>query len=265
MPLSNDAWIIRTLWIGPELSTIEQLCIKSFLANGHRVELFTYGDVRNIPAGTVVRDGNDILGEDKVFLYRGHRTYAGFANWFRYLMLYKEGGVWVDIDIVCLKPFNFDTDFFVGLELPDRVNCAVIGTKPGKELMEFLANQAENPNRWLPYDGIREKRQKLRRRFLEGNQRGNIKWGETGPKGLTKALKYFDLFHTALPVNAFYPIDIKKWMTVFDGSLADVSLSFPGSYAIHLWNNMMCSDPEFSKDGSFPENSIIEQLKRRYL
>ncbi len=264
--MNDNTWIIKTLWIGPALSTIEQLCIKSFLAHGHRVELFVYDDVQSIPDGTIVRDGNDILSEEKIFMHRRKSSYAAFSDWFRYLMLYKEGGVWIDTDVICLKPFNFDTDFFVGLQVQDKamVNGAVLGSKPGTELMQFAANQAENPNRFLPYDSSRVKRRKLRRRFLEGNQRGNIKWGEAGPEGLTKALQYFDLFHTALPFFYFYPIHPMNWKTVFDGSLVDVSRSFPDSYAIHLWNDMMRRDQSFSKDGPFPKNSLIEDLKRRY-
>ena len=37
------------------------------------------------------------------------------------------------------------------------------------------------------------------------------------------------------------------------------------SYAIHLWNEMIRRKPGFDKDRTYPERSLIEELKRRYL
>jgi len=95
--MSTAKWTIKALWIGESLSVIEQLALCSFLYHGHRVELFIYDDVANIPDGVIVRDGNEILGADKIFVYRKGQSYSGFANWFRYRMLHDEGGVRIDI------------------------------------------------------------------------------------------------------------------------------------------------------------------------
>ena len=53
--------IIQSLWIGEALSKMEQLSIKSFRDFGHEYHLYTYGTVKNIPEGTVVKDGNEIV------------------------------------------------------------------------------------------------------------------------------------------------------------------------------------------------------------
>ncbi len=34
--------VFQSLWIGAELSAMEQLSIRSFLANGHEFHLYTY-------------------------------------------------------------------------------------------------------------------------------------------------------------------------------------------------------------------------------
>ena len=44
--------IIQSLWIGKELSVLEQLCICSFLKNGHNFHLYTYEKINNVPDGT---------------------------------------------------------------------------------------------------------------------------------------------------------------------------------------------------------------------
>ena len=75
--------VIQTMWIGPRLSTMEQLCIKSFLRNGHPFHLYVYEEVEDVPQGTVVLDANEILPASRIFQYRDHKSYAGFSNFFR--------------------------------------------------------------------------------------------------------------------------------------------------------------------------------------
>jgi hypothetical protein len=95
---------------------MELLCIKSFMAHGHNFHLYTYTPVTGVPEGCIVKDGCEILGSDMIFTYpngpeRG--SYGGFANMFRYKLLFDRGGYWVDLDIVCLKPFDFPGPYVI--------------------------------------------------------------------------------------------------------------------------------------------------------
>ena len=45
---------IRSLWIGGALSRLERVCLTSFLRAGHKVYLYTYDEVLNIPEGVEV-------------------------------------------------------------------------------------------------------------------------------------------------------------------------------------------------------------------
>jgi hypothetical protein len=92
-----------------------------------------------------------------------------------------------------------------------------------------------------------------------------LRWGETGPEGLTRAVEYFGYLDRALPVTAFYPIHYKCWNNIFDTTYPKPEPYFPDSYAIHLWNEMLRRKPGFNKDMTYPEHSLIEELKRRYL
>ena len=95
---------------------MEQLSIASFLTNGHQFHLFVYSDMKSIPAGTVVRDGAEILPASTIFRYRDSGSYAGFANYFRYEFLLKHGGWWADLDLICLRPFRFADEYVIGSE-----------------------------------------------------------------------------------------------------------------------------------------------------
>ena len=105
----ND--FIQGLWVGNELSVMEQLSIASFLRNGHEYHLYVYEDVKNIPPGTTIKDGNEILPASRIFQYKQQASYAGFSNFFRYKLVLERGGWWVDTDTICLKPFDFDAEY----------------------------------------------------------------------------------------------------------------------------------------------------------
>ena len=110
--------IIQCLWIGGPLSKMEQLCLKSFIDNQHVVHLYTYGEVENIPEGVIIKDGNEIVSEDKIFKYK-NGSYSAFSNYFRFHLLYKMGGYWADADLLCVKPFYLDQDIVIAGE-PDQ-------------------------------------------------------------------------------------------------------------------------------------------------
>lgn len=258
-------YTIKTLWIGPELSVLEQLSLRSFLSCGHDVELFVYQDVKQIPAGVRLRDAGEILHESLVFRHRRGGGLSGFANWFRYVLLFQEGGMWVDTDVICLKPFDFQQRLVFGRQDVGMINNAVLGGKPGEQLFRIMARQAESPNTRLPYDDIRERRTKWVRKYLQRNRRNNIKRGEIGPRGITKAIDYLGLQEFALPYTAFYPIHPKCWDAIFDSTYHDVEKFFPESYAIHLWNEMICNRAGIDKNATFAPHSLIEALKSRYL
>ena len=112
--------VFQSLWIGSELSVMEQLSIRSFLANGHEFHLYTYQDIKGIPPGTtVVRSGAEILPADQIFCYQkgyGKGSYAAFSNLFRYKLLLERGGWWTDLDSVCMQPIESTDEHILGKE-----------------------------------------------------------------------------------------------------------------------------------------------------
>jgi inositol phosphorylceramide mannosyltransferase catalytic subunit len=62
------------------------------------------------------------------------RSAAELSNLARYEVLHRHGGVYLDTDVECLRPFDelaSATSAFAGLELPGRVGTAVLGSVPG--------------------------------------------------------------------------------------------------------------------------------------
>jgi len=233
--------VIQGLWIGSELSVMEQLSIASFLANGHDYHLYVYSELKNVPAGTTVKDGSEILPSSSIFQYREYATYAGFANFFRYKLLLERGGWWADADIICLKPFNFPdehvfaTEMCKGLEV---VSSGIIKAPKGSPAMAYAWQVCQSKN---PQD---------------------LAWGETGPKLMGEAVEEFSLGEYKKPHRVFNPLGYSDWRKVLE---PDVEPLFDdSSHSIHLWNEMWRASGQ-DKNAEYEPSCLYEKLKRRYL
>ena len=232
---------MQSLWIGARLSAMERLSIASFLANGHAFHLYAYEDIEGVPAGTEMMDAARVLPASKIFRSRENGSLAGFANFFRYKLLLERGGWWVDLDTVCLRPFDFDGEYVISSELhhsgSEVVDLAALKTPPGSALAEYA---------W---------------RVCQAKDPGQIRWGETGPRLLAEAVRQCGLERYIQPPRAFCPVNYRDWASVLDGSCAE-----PGadSYGIHLWNELW-RDSGQDKDAAYPADCLFERLKARYL
>jgi hypothetical protein len=252
-------------WHGSPLSRIERLCLSSFVAHGHNVLLHVYDEPANIPKGITLADASAILPRDRLFKHAKTGSFALFADSFRYRLLLEHGGLWVDTDVVCLKPFEFATPEIYAWQDELIINNAVLGLPKGHRLAQWMNDVCERPNRILPYDSVKMRRRKLMRQWLPGNALRHVAWGETGPNGLTAAARHLHCTGAALPFWHFYPIPYSNWHTVFDSSLRDNPGVLSASHGLHLWNDMSRRSPGFDKDGCFPPDSLFEQLCARYL
>ena len=99
----NKLSVIQSLWIGKKLTVMERLSISSFLQNGHSFHLYVYDDVSGIPDGVTIMDASKILSPGRIFKYKNHNSYAGFANLFRYKLLLEKQGEWESLELLNMK------------------------------------------------------------------------------------------------------------------------------------------------------------------
>jgi len=235
----ND--VIQGLWVGNELSVMEQLSIASFLRNGHEYHLYVYEDVKNIPSGTTIKDGNEILPESRIFQYKQQASYAGFSNFFRYKLVLERGGWWVDTDTICLKPFDFEAEYVFSSEFAmgeEFINSGIFKAPIGSEVMAYA---------W---------------RICESKDPERIVWGETGPRLMATAVRECLLERYAQSPEVFCPISYADWHRVLEPD-ADLKLT-DRSYAIHLWNERWRAAGQ-DKNATYPDECFYESWKRSYL
>ncbi|MGA2253139.1 MAG: hypothetical protein ABSG53_00630 [Thermoguttaceae bacterium] len=233
--------VFQSLWIGAELSVMEQLSIRSFLANGYEFHLYTYQDVSGIPPGTTIRSGEEILPADQIFCYRkgyGKGSYAAFSNGFRYKLLLERGGWWTDLDSVCMQPIELAEEHILGKERSRTggflVACGMIKAPPSSPLMKYC---------W-------EVSQKV--------DRGELLWGQIGPRLMTEAVDRMSGLARLLEPQAFYPIDFwRVWRLISTRQIPT------GCYTIHLWHSCWRRE-HLDPNAQYGHFCIYEQLKRRY-
>ena len=239
--LSKTNRTIQGLWVGSELTAMERMSISSFLMNGHEYHLYVYDEVKHVPAGAVVKDGNEILPSSRIFLYKDYKSYSGFSNFFRYKLLLDKGGWWADTDVICVKPFDFDEEHVFSSEIIHNeihITSSVIKAPARSPAMQYAWQvcQSKDPQQ--------------------------IVWGETGPRLMAETVRKFSFEQCVKPHTVFCPLSVLDWHRVRE---PDGDFTFDETtHAIHLWNEAWRRTGH-DKNRSYHPNCLYERLKRKYL
>jgi hypothetical protein len=227
---------IETLWIGDRLPPVEELGLKSMTAFGHPVTLWTYGPIANAPKGVTVADASEILPRSSIISYRGNpRGTKLFANIFRLELLRRGANLWLDADVLLLKPIDLPDDYIFGWESDRRINNAVLRLPRQSELLtELLAFVSRRPVvcPWWPA----WKRSWQRATALIGLERGpeTIALGTFGPKAVTHFVKELGLTALAKSRDVFYPVNYAETDLYFRPGGLESRLT-ENTHAVHLW------------------------------
>jgi hypothetical protein len=209
---------VNGLWIGPSLSPLERACVQSFLAKGHRFNLYVYDALDDAPSGCTLLDAATIIPRSEIFTHTGgpgDGSLAGFSDMFRYKLLYELGGWWTDLDVFCLTETLPDVPIAIGRQDAQLINGA---------LLRFPAHHS------AMQDAYRESQAKGR----------SIAWAEIGPELLTRYVAEQKIVTTVLPQSAFYPLHFTQFWAAFDPRrTAHAVATIRDSACLHLWNEMI--------------------------
>lgn len=209
--------IIHQIWLGspfPEKYKAFQESWKKYNPDWEYI-LWTEETLKNIPMHN--RD-----------MYETARNYGEKSDIARYEILYLYGGLYVDTDFECLKPFdnfNYGYDFYIGIQPLDtnilQLGIGLIGCAPNNMLMGAILHNLQN--------------QKNIAQIIT----------KTGPIYVTRvfcalALQQSDIV-CAFPPTFFYPCG-------YTHNLADRNSWIKSeSYAIHHWAGSWLSKDAFVK------------------
>jgi hypothetical protein len=205
--------IVNGFWYGSELGELEKLCIDSWIKNGYEFHLWLYDDIE-VPNGVVVKNANDIVSLDQYFTYsKGHtkNTPVAFSNLFRAHLLYKLGGLYIDLDVLCIQPQNF-TERFVFTEQGHKLSDYHVGT-----CLIYVQDKEEQIfEDWIDW--------------IDSLKSTSVSHGGLGPDLFTKLVIEHDLKEYVLPKWKYCPIDWESHKNIWKYR--------PNSYGIHLYSSI---------------------------
>lgn len=240
---------VQMLWVGGPLSSLERLTLTSWLANSHEVHLYTYGKPANAPKGLRICDAREILpAQADTQSAAGGQGPVRFSDMFSYALLHKHGGIWADIDVVCLRPLDFASgmDYFFASEilpaqagdegkLRIRASNCVMKTPAGSPLTKDCLDLA-----------------------LASASAGDS--ATTGPLLLHGAIEKYHMTTALLNPNLFCPVPFWNMTALISG----MTVLPPESHGVHLWSESWRRN-FFDKNASYDPVSLVERLKARYL
>ncbi len=257
---------IAQLWIGGNLSYMEQLCAASFRDAGHHVKMYTYGDVGNIPDGIEIADANEIMPLGNVIAHKRTGSPAPQADKWRYNMLAKcENTIWADTDAYCVKPFTSTNGHFHGWESARHINNGVVGLPSDSEtlagLIDFTSDEYAIPD-WFDEalkDEMREKKE-------AGNpvHVGEQSWGVWGPQALTHFLHKTGEQKYAMPIEALFPVSFKKRRLMLKPDLDLSEYITDNTLSIHFWGRRMRMRIIEREGGEPDPQSLIGKLLTKH-
>ncbi|MEN8952445.1 hypothetical protein [Planktotalea arctica] len=258
---------VGTLWIGGPLSWMEQLCLKSFVDKGQRITLFSYENIPNVPEGVIRRDGREIIDTDDFIKYEQKNSYALFADWFRLHMIQQcPSMIWIDTDVYCHRPMEYDSDYVFGYELPGehRVNNAVLGMPSDSEILRQMIEFTDD--RYSIASFLPKKRQQTMRRMAKRGKPVHITeqpWGVWGPMMITHYVHELGLEEHVQGLNAFYPVTFRERFKFMRGAELAAGLITDDTTALHLWAS---NKRQLGKihDGLPPKKSYLEKLVNKH-
>jgi hypothetical protein len=233
--------VVQSLWIienGPrKISPLEILCMKSFIYFGYEFHLYVYDDgIEGIPDEVIIKDANEIISNEEIFTYSDGEI-SGFSNFFRYRLLFINGGYWTDMDMICQKKFDFVDDYVFSSEYIGKkkvINVGVIKVPKKSKLMLLCYKNC---------DALRKSKM--------------CKWGELGPSLFSKFVNRLHLKKYVKDPEYFCPVTMSSFDDIF------CSCTVTECYTIHLWNQIW-TRRKLDKNNSYADGSLIEQLKRQF-
>jgi len=206
---------VVTFWHGP-LDRLRQLCLRSQVAAGHQVTVYSFDPLPGLPDGVGNAEAEAILPHSFSERLRPPQpdgswrdwTLLQFSDFFRMRLMAERAGLWLDADVLLLQPIEIDlAKPYFAWERPRQLGNSVLYLPPDDRIVlafEDLIEQEELTPDWL---SLRHRLTFAMRRLRGGSNRlSDIRVAIFGPAALTALARRAGELHHALPKNSFYAV-----------------------------------------------------------
>jgi len=206
---------VVTFWHGP-LDALRRLCLRSQVAAGHRVTVYSFEPLAGLPDGVGNAEAEAILPHafsEKLRPPEPDGTWRDwttlqFSDFFRMRLMARHAGLWLDADVLLLRPVEIDeAKPFFAWERPRQLGNSVLylaANDPIVVAFEDLMEQEELTPDWL---ALRHRLTFTLRKLRGGSNRlSDIRVAIFGPAALTALARRAGELRYALPKKSFYAV-----------------------------------------------------------
>ena len=206
---------IVTFWHGP-LDRLRQTCLRSQLAAGHKVTVYSFDTIPGLPDGVANGDAEAILPHAFSEKLRPPQpdgswrdwTTLQFSDFFRMRLMARSAGLWLDADVLLLKRVELDpAKPYFAWERPRQLGNSVLYLPPNDPIVvafEDLMEQEELTPEWL---SLKHRLTFALKRLRGGSNRvSDLRVAIYGPAALTALADRAGSSRDALPKKAFYAV-----------------------------------------------------------
>jgi hypothetical protein len=233
---------IVTFWHGP-LDPLRLTCLRSQVAAGHKVTVYSFEPLGRLPDGVGNAEAEAILSHSFAEKLRPTGadgawrdwTILQFSDFFRIRLMAENAGLWLDADVLLLKPVEIDpAKPYFAWERRRQLGNSVLYLPPDNSIVsafEDLMEQEELEPDWL---ALRHRLtfmlRQLRRR---SNRLSDIRIAIYGPASLTALGRRGGELHYALPKKSFYAVHAEPKL-FFEPSDFSALIGDPEIFGFHI-------------------------------
>jgi hypothetical protein len=232
---------IVTFWHG-RLDALRRLCLRSQVEAGHKVTIYSFEPLAQLPEGVGNAEAEAILPHSFAERLRPTGpegkwrdwTTLQFSDFFRMKLMADKCGFWLDADVLLLKPIEIDpAKPYFAWERPRQLGNSVLylpANDPIVAAFTSLMHQDELTPDWL---SLRHRLTFLLHRLRGSKRASDIRLAIFGPAALTALARRANELHYALPKRSFYAVHAEPKLFFeprdFSGLIAD-----PGIIGLHI-------------------------------
>jgi hypothetical protein len=232
---------VVTFWHGP-LDALRLTCLRSQAAAGHKVTVYSFDPLPGLPDGVGNAEAEAILPHAFSERLRPPQldgswrdwTILQFSDFFRMRLMAKGAGLWLDADVLLLKPVEIDlTTPYFAWERPRQLGNSVLYLPSDDAIVlafECLIEQEDLTPDWL---ALRHRLTFAIRRLRGSSRLSDIRVAIYGPAALTALAGRSGKLHHALPKKSFYAVHAEPRL-FFDPSDFSALMSDPGVIGLHV-------------------------------
>ena len=206
---------VVTFWHGP-LDRLRLTCLRSQVAAGHKVTVYSFEPLAPLPDGVGNAEAEAVLphafaeklrptGADGV--WRDWTTLQ-FSDFFRMQLMARSAGLWLDADVLLLKPVEIDpAKPYFAWERPRQLGNSVLYLPSGDPIAAAFADLMEQDELTPDWLALRHRLTFMLRQLRGGSNRlSDIRVSIYGPASLTALARRAGELHYALPRKTFYAV-----------------------------------------------------------